>query len=213
MPVREFANQKSLIDYAERNGLVYLWERMPAFARRQRMVSPLPAFTKRQQMLSADQYEIVDVRTPPRGVRRAMLFPKAILQAELAANAPLRERMGIKRERMRAKRAEKQKRYLSRKTGRPSCWEEAAPKGDASAQCVAEISRSRCQQQQQSSPRSATSVNPSAEAIFWTTFMFLDAAASMPMQAARRMKRGSAVRAFIHNWSHLGITDYQTPIP
>jgi hypothetical protein len=39
-----------------------------------------------------------------------MLFPKAILQAELAANAPLRERMAIKRERMRAKRAEKQKR-------------------------------------------------------------------------------------------------------
>jgi hypothetical protein len=35
----------------------------------------------------------------------------------------------------------------------------------------------------------------------FTTFMFLDAAASMPMQAARRMKRGSAVRAFIHNWS------------
>ena len=43
MPVREFANQKSLIDHAERNGLVYLWERMRAFARRQRMVSPLPA--------------------------------------------------------------------------------------------------------------------------------------------------------------------------
>ena len=107
MPVREFANQKSLIDYAERNGLVYLWERMPAFARRQRMVSPLPAFTKRQQMLSPDQYEIVDVRTFRGGVRRAMLFPKAILQAELAANAPLRERMAIKRERMRA---EKQKR-------------------------------------------------------------------------------------------------------
>jgi hypothetical protein len=110
MPVREFANQKSLIDYAERNGLVYLWERMPAFARRQRMVSPLPAFTKRQQMLSPDQYEIVDVRTSRGGVRRAMLFPKAILQAELAANAPLRERMAIKRERMRAKRAAKQKR-------------------------------------------------------------------------------------------------------
>jgi hypothetical protein len=73
MPVREFANQKSLIDYAERNGLVYLWERMPAFARRQRMVSPLPAFTKRQQMLSPDQYEIVDVRTSRGGVRRAML--------------------------------------------------------------------------------------------------------------------------------------------
>ena len=103
MPVREFADQKSLIDYAERNGLVYLWERMPAFARRQRMVSPLPAFTKRQQMLSSDQYEIVDVRTS-RGVRRAMLFPKAILQAELAAN---REVLANKRERWRAKRVAK----------------------------------------------------------------------------------------------------------
>jgi len=67
MAVREFANQKALVDYAERNGLVYLWEGMPAFARR--------------QLLSLDQYEIVDVRTPRRGVRRAMLFPKAILQS------------------------------------------------------------------------------------------------------------------------------------
>jgi hypothetical protein len=32
-------------------------------------------------VLSPDQYEIVDVRTS-RGVRRAMLFPKAILKAE-----------------------------------------------------------------------------------------------------------------------------------
>jgi hypothetical protein len=71
-----------------------------------RMVSPLPALTKRQQMLSSDQYEIVDVRTS-RGVRRAMLFPKAILQAELAAN---REVLANKRERWRAKRAEYQKR-------------------------------------------------------------------------------------------------------
>jgi hypothetical protein len=104
MPVREFANQKSLIDHAERNGLVYLWERMRAFARRQRMLSPMPAFTKRQQLLSTDQYEIVDVRTP-RGVRRAMLFPKAILQAEFAAN---REVLASKRERLRAKRVAKQ---------------------------------------------------------------------------------------------------------
>src|SRR5947209_2450619 len=100
MPVREFANQKTLICYAEQNGLVYVW----AFGRRQRLPSPLPAFTNRQQMLSPDQYEIVDVRTSRGGVRRAMLFPKAILQAELAANAPLRERMAINRERMRAKR-------------------------------------------------------------------------------------------------------------
>jgi hypothetical protein len=67
----------------------------------------MPAFARRQ-LLSPDQYEIVDVRTPRRGVRRAMLFPKAILQAEFAANAPLRQRMAIKRERLRAKRAAKQ---------------------------------------------------------------------------------------------------------
>ena len=67
-------------------------------------MAPVPAFTKRQQMLSPDQYEIVDVRTSRRGVRRAMLFPKAILQAEFAANARLREVLAIKRERLRAKR-------------------------------------------------------------------------------------------------------------
>jgi hypothetical protein len=36
MPQRTFANQKALIDYAERNGLAYLWEETPAFYRRQR---------------------------------------------------------------------------------------------------------------------------------------------------------------------------------
>jgi hypothetical protein len=95
--MREFANQKALIDHAEQNGLVYAW----AFSMREQLVSP--AFTKRQQMLSPDQYEIVDVRTL-RGVRRAMLFPKAILQAEFAAN---RELLANKRERWRAKRVAK----------------------------------------------------------------------------------------------------------
>jgi hypothetical protein len=42
------------------------------------------------------------------------------------------------------------------------------------ARHVAEISSlSRCKQQMQSSPRSATSVNPSAEAIFWTKLTFV----------------------------------------
>jgi hypothetical protein len=90
MPQREFANQKALIDYAEQNGLAYLWEGMPSFGKRQRLRSPMPAFTKRQQQLSPEQYEIVDVRTS-RGMRRAMLFPKAILDAEWAADAPLRD--------------------------------------------------------------------------------------------------------------------------
>jgi hypothetical protein len=97
MPVREFANKKALIDYAEQNGLVYVW----AFSIREQLVST--AFTKRQQMLSPDQYEIVDVRML-RGVRRAMLFPKAILQAEFAAN---REVLANKRERWQAKRVAK----------------------------------------------------------------------------------------------------------
>jgi hypothetical protein len=98
MPVREFANKKALIDYAEQNGLVYVW----AFSIREQLVSS--AFTKRQQMLSPDQYEIVDVRTL-RSVRRAMLFPKAVLQAEFAAN---REVLATKRQRWRAKRVTKQ---------------------------------------------------------------------------------------------------------
>ena len=95
--MREFANKKALIDYAEQNGLVYVW----AFSIREQLVST--AFTKRQQMLSPDQYEIVDVRML-RGVRRAMLFPKAILQAEFAAN---REVLDNKRERWRGKRVAK----------------------------------------------------------------------------------------------------------
>ena len=78
MAQREFANQRALIDYAEQNGLACLWEGMPAFAKRQRPLSPLPAFTKRQQQLSPEQYEIVDVRTS-RGMRRAMLFPRGTM--------------------------------------------------------------------------------------------------------------------------------------
>ena len=110
MPQRKFANQKALIDYAEQNGLVYVW----GWIERQRVISP--AFTKRKRLLSPDQYEIVDVRTS-RGVRTAMLFPKAILQAEFAADAPLREVLAIQRERWRAKRAEKQKAIAIMKNG------------------------------------------------------------------------------------------------
>ena len=95
MSHREFANQKELIAYAERNGLVYAWERSPAFAKRQRLLSP-------------KQYEIVGVLTS-RGMNRAMLFSEAILLAEWEANAPLREAMAIKRERWRVKRAQERR--------------------------------------------------------------------------------------------------------
>jgi hypothetical protein len=87
--------------YAEQKGLVYVW----AYTQRERVLSP--AFIAREHLLSPDQYELVDVRTRS-GVRRALLFPKAILQAEFAANAPLREVLAIQRERWRAKRAAKQ---------------------------------------------------------------------------------------------------------
>jgi hypothetical protein len=63
-----------------------------------------PAFAKRQRLLTPEQYEIVDVCTSRR-MSRAMLFSKAIIQAELEVNAPLREAMAIKRERWRARRA------------------------------------------------------------------------------------------------------------
>jgi hypothetical protein len=99
MSHRKFATPKALIDYAEEKGLVYVWENGGCV----RVASPVPAFTKRQQLLSPDQYELVDVRTRS-GVRRAMLFPKAILQAEFEAN---RDALATKLERWRVKRAAK----------------------------------------------------------------------------------------------------------
>jgi hypothetical protein len=70
---REFQGQAELHDYAERNCLEHAWEYTPAFAKRQRLLSP-------------EQYEIVEVRTS-RGVSRVMLFSKAIIRAEWEANA------------------------------------------------------------------------------------------------------------------------------
>ena len=61
----------------------------------------------KQRLLSRDQYELAEVRTSRRGVRPTMLFPKAILEAEWAADAPFREAMAIKRERLRVLRAKR----------------------------------------------------------------------------------------------------------
>ena len=74
--MREFASQKALISYAERKGLIYLWEGTPAFARRQRL-------------LSRDQYELAEVRTSHRGVRPAMLFPKGDLGSRVGGRCPV----------------------------------------------------------------------------------------------------------------------------
>jgi hypothetical protein len=71
--------------------------------RNRRHACPL---TCQQRLLSPEQYEIVEARTS-RGVSRVMLFSKAIIQAEWEANAPLREALAIKRERLRALRAKR----------------------------------------------------------------------------------------------------------
>jgi hypothetical protein len=95
----QFANQKVLQDYADAHDLAYVWEGMKVFAKRWRLA----------QLAQPGTYELVEVRTK-RGVTRALLFPKTILRAEFEAEAPMREAMRIKRERLRAKRAAKQQR-------------------------------------------------------------------------------------------------------
>jgi len=65
--------------------LAYAWEGMSSFSHRLRTLAPR-------------QYEIVEVRTK-RGITRALLYPKAILQAERETDAPLREALGIKQAR------------------------------------------------------------------------------------------------------------------
>ena len=96
----EFANQKMLQDYAEAHDLEYYWEDMKAFA-------------KRVTTLAPGQYKIVEVRTS-RGVTRALLFPKAILRSEFEADHPLHETLAIKRERLRAKTAAKERHATER---------------------------------------------------------------------------------------------------
>jgi hypothetical protein len=69
------------------------------------------AFAKRWRLAQLAQpgtYELVEVWTK-RGVTKALLFPKAILRAEFEANRPFRESLAIKRERLAAKRAAKEK--------------------------------------------------------------------------------------------------------
>ena len=95
----KFENQKALQDYAEALDLEYAWEGMKAFAKRWRLA----------QLAQPGTYELVEVRTK-RGITRALLFPRAILRAEFNADAPLREAMRIKRERLQAKRADRQRR-------------------------------------------------------------------------------------------------------
>jgi hypothetical protein len=95
----QFANQRALIEYAEAHDLAYAWEGSNVFAKRWRLA----------QLAQPGQYQLVDVPTK-RGISRALLFPRAILRTEAEADRPFREAMAIKRERLAAKRAAKEKR-------------------------------------------------------------------------------------------------------
>jgi hypothetical protein len=90
---KEFESEKALADYAERNGLVSLLE---------------PTFAKWRRLLSPERYCIVEVRTS-RGIRPAMLLPKAILKAAWTAD-PLRQALMVKR----GKKAEKVRQHKGR---------------------------------------------------------------------------------------------------
>jgi len=92
----QFANQRALIEYAEAHDLAYVWE--GSFAKRWRLA----------QLARPSQYELVEVPTK-RGVSKALLFPRAILRAEAEADRSFREALAVKRERLRAKRAAKQR--------------------------------------------------------------------------------------------------------
>jgi hypothetical protein len=92
MDSQTFRDQHALLEYVEEHDLAYAWEGMASFSNRLRTLAP-------------GQYEIVEVRTK-RGITRALLYPKAILQAD----APLREALAFKRETLRARREERKKR-------------------------------------------------------------------------------------------------------
>ena len=85
MHPERFEHHTELQNYAERNGLTFVWEGMAAFANRARTLSP-------------DEFAICTVRTK-RGTTRALLFSKAILHVEFEADRPFREAMAIKRAR------------------------------------------------------------------------------------------------------------------
>jgi hypothetical protein len=67
-PPETFEHHAVVYDYAERNGLTYVWEGTAAFEKRKRLLSP-------------KQYQILAVHTR-RGVTQVLLFSKDILESE-----------------------------------------------------------------------------------------------------------------------------------
>ena len=72
-PPEAFEHHAAAYDYAERNGLTYVWDGTAAFEKRKRLLSP-------------KQYQILSVHTR-RGVTQVLLFSKDILKAETSRHS------------------------------------------------------------------------------------------------------------------------------
>jgi hypothetical protein len=90
-PPEAFEHHAAVDDYAERHGLVYLWEGSPGFEKWRRTLTP-------------EQYHILAVHTR-KGITHVIMFSKNILKAEVKAPTD-------KRARARAKRVARMKRAL-----------------------------------------------------------------------------------------------------
>ena len=104
MQPETFEHHAAVHDYAERNGLVYLWEGTAAFENRRRMLAP-------------EQYQILAVHRP-KGMTRVILFSKDILKAEWKTDMPRHDAPADKRARAWAKREARMKRVVEKHRSR-----------------------------------------------------------------------------------------------
>ena len=104
MPPETFEHNAAVHDYAERHGLVYLWE-------------GTAAFEKRRCTLAPEQYHILAEHTR-KGITHVIMFSKDILKAELKADAPRHDAVADKRARAWAKREARMKRAVEQHRSR-----------------------------------------------------------------------------------------------
>ena len=98
MQPETFEHHAAVHDYAERNGLAYLWEGTAAFEKRRRTLAP-------------EQYQVLAVHTR-KGITHVIMFSKDILEAEWKADAPRHDIVADKRARAWAKREARIKRAV-----------------------------------------------------------------------------------------------------
>ena len=128
-PPEAFEHHAAVYDYAERNGLTYVWEGTAAFEKRKRLLSP-------------KQYQILAVHTR-RGVTQVLLFSKDILESETSRHGAVAD----KRAQAWAKREARMKRALEehrlRVKAATAAHEQARRRPSASAVRLGLLDRSR----------------------------------------------------------------------